>query len=156
MGCLALSSEIGDLSELTKLLQCLRANTIAGPCSSQLSHLLASIDAADPDEGIYEEDDTNGEWGHYQFRHGLNGFSFQGINWCHVGNTATACHVLASTIKSCKVARHLCHRNNIKTQSFLADIYLKTIVENLSIGMEEILKETLEVCVEVEVLFIQD
>jgi hypothetical protein len=132
-------SEIGNIPHLEDLLNGMRTHTISGPCSSQLHHLLTQINSADPDSGAFDEDDTNAQWGHYQFRHGLDGFSFQGITWSHTGNIDKACHILAATIKSCKVAHYLCHRNKIQSSSYLADIYLQEIVGRLWKGMKELL-----------------
>jgi hypothetical protein len=116
----------------------MHTHTISGPCTLQLHQLLVQINGADPDSGAFDEDDMNAQWGHYQFRHGLDGFSFQDITWSHTGNIAKASDVLVAALKTCKVARYLCHRDKIHSGGYLADMYLQEIVERLWEGMKQL------------------
>jgi len=52
-------------------------------------------------------------------------------SWDDIGNIDTAYKLLAATIRTCKVARHVCFQRGIKATSFLSDAYLANIVERL-------------------------
>jgi hypothetical protein len=42
-----------------------------------------------------------------------------------------ACRLIATVIKTCKVARHLCFVKHIDTSAFLSDVYLENIINLL-------------------------
>lgn len=101
------------------------------PPSAQLQDLLTQIETADPANPLFSEDDIDAQWGHYQFRHGLDNFTYSDVTWNNVGSIDIACRLLAACIKTCKVARFLCFEKNITASGYVADHYLQTIVENL-------------------------
>lgn len=90
------------------------------------------IENANPNAPGIEEDDTNIGWGHWQFTAG--GMTCQSIlkTWSDIGNVTTAYRLLAASLKTCLVARHLCFTNNISARSlYLSDVYLEQVVEIL-------------------------
>ncbi|KAG5634301.1 hypothetical protein H0H81_002497 [Sphagnurus paluster] len=101
------------------------------PPSAQLQDLLTQIETADPANPLFSEDNIDAQWGHYQFRHGLDNFTYSDVTWNNVGSIDIACRLLAACIKTCKVARFLCFEKNITASGYVADHYLQTIVENL-------------------------
>lgn len=103
--------------------------TAEGSSTAAVEQFLAGIEQADPNAPDVGEDNTNTSWGHYHFRSGV--VRFDNLTWEMVANKQTAYRILAATIKTCRVARHLCFKRNITTNSVVADMYLETIVQNL-------------------------
>lgn len=99
--------------------------------SNKVTAFLSRIEAADPNSTEIEEDDTNQSWGHWQFTAG--GLTITNVirDWACVGGVDMACKLLAATIRTCKVARHICLERNITSSSFLSDAYLNNMVERL-------------------------
>lgn len=90
------------------------------------------IENANPNDPGIEEDDTNASWGHSQFTAG--GITCRSVlkTWSDIANVTTAYRLLAASLKTCLVARHLCFTNNIPEQSlYLSDIYLEQVVDIL-------------------------
>lgn len=91
--------------------------------------LLTRIETADPNSPEINEDDTNACWGHYQLSGGNMRLSTILTSWETIGNTEIACKLIAATIKTAKVARHLCFKRKIEATSFLADSFLNNLIE---------------------------
>lgn len=53
-------------------------------------------------------------------------------SWDCVGTTTIACKLIAAGIKTCRVARHICFEQNINTLSYLADVYLSNLIDQLA------------------------
>lgn len=98
------------------------------------------IESANPHAPDIDEDDTNFGWGHLQFTAG--GITLRSVfkTWSDVGNIPTAYRLLAASLKTCLVARHLCVTNKISVQSefsmttsssYLSDVYFQQVVEIL-------------------------
>jgi hypothetical protein len=52
-------------------------------------------------------------------------------SWEAIGNTDTACKLIAAAIRTCKVARYVCEKMNIRASSYISDVYLGRVVETL-------------------------
>ena len=92
------------------------------------------IDHAEPTSFEFEEDDLGVSWGHKQFQ----GWRKQLTSWQAIGTPDTACHLIASILQTCSVARELCqeeeasrHKNNLGSIQYLSDSYLREITEHL-------------------------
>ena len=99
--------------------------------AENMTSFLRRIDTADPNSTELSEDDTNASWGHSQFTARNLTWSTVLTSWKDVGNCKAACQLLAATIKTCKVARHLCYERQITAGTYLSDIYLDQIVDAL-------------------------
>ena len=99
--------------------------------SNKVTAFLKRIEAADPNSSEIGEDDSNQSWGHWQFTAGNMTITTVLKNWACIGNVEMACKLLAATIWTCKVARHICHERNITASGFLSDAYLDNIVAKL-------------------------
>ncbi|KAF8234117.1 hypothetical protein L208DRAFT_1077691, partial [Tricholoma matsutake] len=77
------------------------------------------------------EDDSGPSWGHSQFTSGNMTLTSVLQSWESIGSTKTACHLIAASIKICKVARHICFEQKITTGSYLSDAYLQNLIEVL-------------------------
>ncbi|KAF8878950.1 hypothetical protein BD779DRAFT_1474568 [Infundibulicybe gibba] len=122
----ALSREFPVLPHALSLLNVMAAspNFEQGQPSSEVLEFIARINDADPNTFDEEsEDETNANWGHYQFTAG-------GIN-CRIGNTETACRLIAAALKTCRIARHICIKRGIQSTNFLSDAYLQNTIEIL-------------------------
>ena len=97
--------------------------------SDNVAAFLNRIEAADPNSSEIDEDDSNQSWGHWQFTTG--GLTITNVirDWACVGNVDMACKLLAATIRTCKVARHICLERDITSSSFLSNAYLNNMVE---------------------------
>ncbi|KAF8801426.1 hypothetical protein BYT27DRAFT_7115014 [Phlegmacium glaucopus] len=97
--------------------------------SDNVATFLNRIEAVDPNSSEIEEDDSNQCWGHWQFTAG--GLTITNVirDWACVGGVNMACKLLAATIRTCKVAHHICLEQNITSSSFLSDVYLNNMVE---------------------------
>ena len=112
------------------LLSPLDSNTTT-PSSAALA-FLTQIEAADPNTPDLSEDDDNEQWGHHQFTGGEMSIDRVLDNWGAVATTSFARQLLAASVKTCRVARHLCfHRKRTPTASYLSDVYLERVVEKL-------------------------
>ena len=91
------------------------------------------IESADPYSPEIDEDNTDISWGHWQFT--AAGITLRSVlkTWSDVGDVPTAYRLIATTLKTCLVARHLCFVNKISVQSseYLSDIYLQEVIGNL-------------------------
>lgn len=100
------------------------------PASESVVEFLLRIERADPNNPDIGEDDTDTSWGHQQFCGGQ--VQFDNLTWEGVSNHETAYQILAATVKTCHVARHLCFKRAISVHGgYLADMYLSRIVECL-------------------------
>ncbi|GBE83672.1 hypothetical protein SCP_0507270 [Sparassis crispa] len=88
------------------------------------------IENADPNSPDLSEDDLGTAWGHYQFTAGSMTSSSTLVSWDGIGSEA-ARRLIAASIKTCKVARHVCFVSGIKMNAYLSDAYLETTVEIL-------------------------
>ncbi|KAF8871298.1 hypothetical protein BD779DRAFT_1680501 [Infundibulicybe gibba] len=123
----------GKLPLATELLDAmsLRPDFEASQPSSDVMALLTRIENADPNSDEFSEDDSNGSWGHYQFTAGGLTCTSALLNWRSIGNTETACRLIAAALKTCKIARHVCFNRDIEVNSFLSDAYLENVIEKL-------------------------
>jgi hypothetical protein len=101
------------------------------PPSTEMLQFIARIETSDPNSTELAEDDSNASWGHYQFTAGSMTVQSVLTSWSSVGNTETACKLIAAAIKTCKVARFICFQRNIAGDIYLSDIYLENIVDRL-------------------------
>ena len=97
---------------------------------------LNRIESADPNSLDILEDETNGNWGHRQFTAGNMQCTTVLTSWDDIG-VITACKLVAAAVKTCRVARHICHHRDIPTDSYLSDAYLQTLVNSLWTAMEK-------------------
>lgn len=105
-----------------------------GTPSSTVIQFIERIESADPTAPDIDEDDTNIGWGHSQFTSG--GLTCRSVlqTWSDIGNVQTAYHLLAASLKTGLVARHLCFANKVSvsdSSSYLSDAYLREVVEIL-------------------------
>jgi hypothetical protein len=106
-----------------------------GAPSDGVVAFLERAENADPNSPDFSADDNNANWGHRQ----LSGWAALLASWHHIGNTGTACRLIAAVIKTCKVARHMCFANHINTSTFLSDNYLQNIINLLWSSWKEAL-----------------
>jgi hypothetical protein len=99
--------------------------------SHEMSLFLDRIEKADPNDTTLSEDDKGSSWGHYQFTAGSMSCTSVMKTWKDVGNTATACKLIAASLRTCKIARFVCKKTNIISSSYLADAYLERVVDTL-------------------------
>jgi len=92
---------------------------------------LDCIENADLNSPDFSEDDLYASWGHYQFTAGGQTISGVLTSWKSVGNTSVAQRLLAATLKTSKVVRHVCFEWAIQPSSFLSDIYVQLLVDKL-------------------------
>lgn len=127
-------SEDRNLQKIPHVLDLLEAlhripTTVEGPMAPEVEEFLFGIEHADPNALGVDEDNTNTSWGHYHFRSGS--VRFDTLTWEQVANKQTGYRILAATIKTGRVARHLCFKRKITTHGVIADMYFETIVQNL-------------------------
>lgn len=120
----------------TELLEALQkiSDTAAlnGNPSPTALQFIERIEAADPNAPDIDEDDTNIGWGHNQFTSGSLTCRSVLRTWVDIGNVKSAYRLLAASLKTCLVARHLCFTNKIPVSgSYLSDSYLREVVEIL-------------------------
>ncbi|KAL6304550.1 hypothetical protein BKA93DRAFT_825718 [Sparassis latifolia] len=128
----ALSSSHPDLISGLELLNSMKLTPvfdISSPTSEVIT-FIERIENADPNSPDLSEDDLGTAWGHYQFTAGSMTSSSTLVSWDGIGSEATR-RLIAATIKTCKVARHVCFVSGIKTNAYLSDAYLETTVEIL-------------------------
>ncbi|KAF8879369.1 hypothetical protein BD779DRAFT_1447003 [Infundibulicybe gibba] len=130
----ALSREFPVLPHALSLLNAMAAspNFEQGQPSSEVLEFIARINDADPNTFDEEsEDETNANWGHYQFTAG--GINCRSVltTWSRIGNTETACCLIAAALKTCRIARHICIKRGIQSTNFLSDAYLQNTIEIL-------------------------
>ncbi|KAH9946555.1 hypothetical protein B0H21DRAFT_858564 [Amylocystis lapponica] len=89
------------------------------------------IERADPNAPGLDEDDTGVSWGHSQFTAGSMTCSTVLTSWASIGNSATARRLITASIKTCRVAWHICYVKNINTEVYLSDAYLENVLELL-------------------------
>ncbi|KAF9531570.1 hypothetical protein CPB83DRAFT_848404 [Crepidotus variabilis] len=99
--------------------------------SDGVLQLIERVNIADPNLSTLLDDDNNGNWGHRQFTAGNITWSGVLTSWDDLGNNNVACELIAATVRTCKVARHICFERKVATASYLADIYLDQIVDKL-------------------------
>ncbi|EGN97576.1 hypothetical protein SERLA73DRAFT_75241 [Serpula lacrymans var. lacrymans S7.3] len=102
-----------------------------GPPSSLMLEFIERIERADPNSPEFDEDDHGVSWGHHQFTSGSMTSSSVLTSWTAIGNCETARRLIAATIKTCKVARHICFQEKILSLTFLADNYLNNILKQI-------------------------
>lgn len=115
------------------LLRSLQASphfTLAEP-STGLEEFIRRIEAADPNSKGIDEDDNNEGWGHSAFTRGGMTLSSAVSSFSDVGDALTAARLLAATLTTCSIARHLCFVRKIKAASYTSDAYLAEVVETL-------------------------
>jgi hypothetical protein len=115
------------------LLQAMEANPEFGRglMPTPTTEFLSRLENADPADADLSEDDSGPSWGHCQFTGGAMTMKSVLTSWQSIGSTSMACKLIAATIKTCKVARHICFKQGIKTTTYLADCYLTNLIEEL-------------------------
>lgn len=88
------------------------------------------IEDANPGAEL-EDDNENEGWGHYQFTAGNLTCSTVLCDWESIGNTSTACRLIAAAIKTCKVARAMCELRGVQPTSYLSDMYLNIVIDHI-------------------------
>ncbi|GBE78330.1 hypothetical protein SCP_0112150 [Sparassis crispa] len=128
----ALSSSHPDLISGLELLNSMKLTPVfdIGSPTSEVITFIERIENADPNSPDLSEDDLGTAWGHYQFTAGSMTSSSTLVSWDGIGSEA-ARRLIAASIKTCKVARHVCFVSGIKTNAYLSDAYLETTVEIL-------------------------
>jgi len=101
------------------------------PPSTEMEQFIARIETSDPNSTELAEDDSNANWGHYQFTAGSMTVQTVLTSWSSVGNTETARKLIAAAIRTCKTARFICFQRNVAVTSYLSDIYLENILDRL-------------------------
>ena len=131
------SPSIPYANELLAALEYSTSNSIKGfsetPSSDALA-FLEGIEDADPNSDFFDADDddnNNGGWGHYQFTSGGRTIKNTLSTWAVVGSVLFASKLLAATLRTCKVARHLCEIRNRSISSYTSNAYLAILVEHL-------------------------
>jgi len=92
---------------------------------------LARIEKADPNDITIDEDNKGVGWGHYQFTAQSLTCSLVMKSWGDIGNTETACKLIAAAIRTCKVAQYICQKTNVKATTYISDMYLGRVIETL-------------------------
>jgi hypothetical protein len=108
-----------------------QSNFRAGPTPSLTTKFLSRLENSNPNDPGLSEDDTGASWGHYQYTSGSMTINSVIRSWDCVGTTTIACKLIAAAIKTCRVARHICFEKNVNTTSYLADVYLSKLIEQL-------------------------
>lgn len=103
----------------------------SSPPSTDLKLFLTRIEKADPNDTTIDEDNKGVGWGHYQFTAGSMTCASVMTSWKDIGNTDTACKLIAAAIRTCKVARYVCEKMNIRATSYISDMYLGRVIETL-------------------------
>jgi hypothetical protein len=98
--------------------------------SQSVSAFLERIESADPNAPDISEDDTDANWGHYQFTAGNLRCSTVLSSWDEIGAT-TAKKLIAAALKTCQVARHICFEHGVNASGYLSDAYLQTLIQSL-------------------------
>jgi hypothetical protein len=101
------------------------------PPSEDMKRFLARIEAADPSDTSIDEDNKGAGWGHHQFTAGSMTCASVMKSWEDIGNTTIARKLIASTVRTCKVARYVCEKMGIKESSYISDSYLERVIETL-------------------------
>ena len=103
---------IPNFSNLLKALQ-LASKTLEKN-KEPAPHVLQFIEwikNTDPEVADIDEDHTNADWGHQQYVGGNMTCLTVLESWEHNGNIKTAYQLLATALKMCQVAQHLCFVN---------------------------------------------
>ena len=103
----------------------------SSPPSANLKLCLTRIEKADPNDTTIDEDNKGVGWGHHQFTAGSMTCTSVMTSWEDIGNAGTACKLIAAAICTCKVARYVCEKMNIKATSYISDMYLGQVIETL-------------------------
>lgn len=91
---------------------------------------VSRIEDAEPSLEEYGQDNMGANWGHHQLTAGGLTYTNVLVSWDSVGSLTHIARLIAAILKTCRVARLLCRELNPQP-SFIADIYLKNIVEHL-------------------------
>jgi hypothetical protein len=96
---------------------------------------LKRIESADPNAPDISEDETNANWGHYQFTAGGMTCTTALSTWNEIG-ALVACKLIAAAFKTCMVARQICFKRGIQvgSEALLSNAYLRNLVESLWIA----------------------
>lgn len=92
---------------------------------------MTRIEKADPNDTAIDEDNKGVGWGHYQFTAGSMTCGSVMQSWADIGNTDTACKLIAAAIRTCKVARYVCEKMKVEATSYISDMYLGRVIETL-------------------------
>ena len=104
----------------------------SGPTPSLTASFFSRLEKSTPTDPSISEDEMGPSWGHYQFTSGNMTVKSVIRSWDCVGTTTIARKLIATAVKICKVARHICFEKNIRTTSYLADAYLSNLIDELS------------------------
>ncbi|KAH9918469.1 hypothetical protein B0H21DRAFT_827560 [Amylocystis lapponica] len=105
-------------------------STGSTPSNSMIA-FIERIENADPNSDNTDEDDMDISWGHRQFMAGSMTCVTTLTSWASIGDVATACRLIATAIKTCHVARHICFAKKVETSSYLSDAYLENTLDLL-------------------------
>lgn len=113
--------------------------------SHKVTAFLECIESTNPNLPDISEDDTNVNWGHYQFTAGNLWCSTVLPSWDHIG-AVMARKLIMAAIKTCQVAWYICFEHGINSRSYLSDAYLQTLVESLWMAKEKAGNSDIMVC----------
>ncbi|KAF9467393.1 hypothetical protein BDZ94DRAFT_1249234 [Collybia nuda] len=129
------NSEFPMLKAAAPLLDCLTAMAATErtprETSPEVLAFISRIENADPNCLELDEDNTNAGWGRRQFTAGFQTVASVLVSWDVIGSVASACRLISASIKTCRVARHICRERGIQAESFMSDVYLDRVVETL-------------------------
>jgi hypothetical protein len=104
-----------------------------GAPSDGVVAFLEHAEHADPNSPDISADDNDTNWGHYH----LSGWAPLFASWHHIGSAGIACRLMATTIKTCKIAQYLCFVKQINASTFLSDAYLENVIDLLWTSWKE-------------------
>jgi hypothetical protein len=133
------STPVANSSELLAAFAYATSNSIDGfngqPPPPSLK-FLQRVEDADPNAADFDptdDDNNNRGWGHYQFTAGGTTIFTTFETWADFGSVEFAQQLLAATLRTCKVARHIYEsRDRVPIPpSYTADAYLNVLVDRL-------------------------
>ncbi|TEB36665.1 hypothetical protein FA13DRAFT_1893070 [Coprinellus micaceus] len=125
-------ASIEDIKELLDRLKTLAAkDQPIPPVSDIVIAFLSRIEDADPNAPGLSEDDTNLQWGHYQFTASNMTISQVLTSWDSIGGVPIACRFLAAAIKTHRVAEYICFQRGVEGKPSLSLVYLSLIVQQI-------------------------
>ncbi|PPQ79450.1 hypothetical protein CVT24_010070 [Panaeolus cyanescens] len=92
---------------------------------------ISQITNANPNDPTLDEDNSDGNWGHYQFTAGSLTISAVLVTWTSIGSASVACQLLAAALKTRRAAEQICLHRRKRPSSYLSDIYLELMVDKI-------------------------
>ena len=114
--------------------------------SPNMTAFLKRIESADPNDDSIDDDEKGISWGHYQFTAGNMQCSTVITSWKAVGNTKVACRLIAAAVRTSMVAKYICKKQRLPTNSLLSYNYVEKVIEALCTVWDKV-RQWLTVCV---------